>query len=66
LESAHAIAYLARAAKSGEIPAGSTVLINLSGRGDKDAQQVMEKLAMCATRPCEPACEGCPLRGNNA
>ena len=46
LESAHAVAYLARAAASGEIPAGSTVVVNLSGRGDKDAEQVMARLAL--------------------
>jgi tryptophan synthase beta chain len=40
LEPAHALAYLARAAGK-EIPAGSTVLVTLSGRGDKDAEQVM-------------------------
>lgn len=62
LEPAHAIAYLIRAAKTGEIPSGSTVLVNLSGRGDKDAQQVMDRLHMCRTRPCEPVCEGCPSR----
>ena len=62
LEPAHAIAYLVRAAASGEIPEGSTVLINLSGRGDKDAEQVMQRLAMCRTHPCEPVCEGCPSR----
>ena len=44
LEPAHALAYLARAARSGEIPQGSTVLVTLSGRGDKDAQQVMDLL----------------------
>jgi tryptophan synthase beta subunit len=26
----------------GEIPLGSTVLLNLSGRGDKDVAQVMQ------------------------
>jgi tryptophan synthase beta chain len=62
LEPLHAIAYVARAARSGEIPAGSTVLINLSGRGDKDADQVMGHLRLCSTRPCEPVCEGCPNR----
>ena len=62
LEPAHAIAYLVRAAGSGEIPRGSTVLINMSGRGDKDADQVMQRLAMCRTHPCEPVCEGCPSR----
>ncbi|HUP84362.1 MAG TPA: tryptophan synthase subunit beta [Acidimicrobiales bacterium] len=44
LEPSHAIAWLARAARTGEIPAGSTVMVTLSGRGDKDAQQVMEML----------------------
>jgi tryptophan synthase beta chain len=43
LESAHAIAWVAREAGR-EIPAGSTVLINLSGRGDKDVAQVREIL----------------------
>ena len=41
LEPAHAIAWLARAAGTDELPAGSTVLLTLSGRGDKDAEQVM-------------------------
>ena len=41
LEPAHALAWLAAAARSGEIPAGSTVLMTLSGRGDKDAETVM-------------------------
>jgi tryptophan synthase beta chain len=45
LEPAHAIAWVARAARTGELPAGSSVLITLSGRGDKDAQQVMEMLS---------------------
>lgn len=34
LESAHALAYLVRTAK--EYPAGEVVVVNLSGRGDKD------------------------------
>ena len=63
LESAHAIAYLVRAAASGEIAAGSVVLVNLSGRGDKDAEHIMGTLQLCATKPCEPVCEGCPNRG---
>jgi tryptophan synthase beta chain len=41
LEPAHALAWVARAAGTDELPAGSTVLITLSGRGDKDAEQVM-------------------------
>ncbi|MCU1486593.1 MAG: trpB [Actinomycetia bacterium] len=44
LESAHAIAWVAREAGK-EIPEGSTVLLNLSGRGDKDVAQVREILA---------------------
>ncbi|MGH9301912.1 MAG: tryptophan synthase subunit beta [Acidimicrobiales bacterium] len=43
-ESAHAIAWLCREAGK-EIPRGSTVLVTLSGRGDKDAAQAMEMLA---------------------
>jgi tryptophan synthase beta chain len=44
LESAHALAWVMRAARSGEIAPGSTVLINLSGRGDKDVAQVRDIL----------------------
>ena len=40
LEPAHAIAWLLREAGK-EIPTGATVLVNLSGRGDKDSEQVM-------------------------
>jgi tryptophan synthase beta chain len=43
LEPAHAVAWVARAAGR-EIPHGSTVLITMSGRGDKDAAQVMDLL----------------------
>ncbi len=43
LEPAHAIAYLVRSAGR-EIPSGSTVLVTMSGRGDKDVAQVMELL----------------------
>ena len=43
LEPAHALAYLSRAAGN-EIPSGSCVLVTLSGRGDKDAAEVMELL----------------------
>jgi tryptophan synthase beta chain len=45
LEPAHALAWLARAARTGEVEPGTTVLLTLSGRGDKDAQQVMGLLA---------------------
>jgi tryptophan synthase beta chain len=42
LESAHALAWVARAARAGELPAGAAVLITLSGRGDKDAASLKE------------------------
>jgi tryptophan synthase beta chain len=45
LEPAHALAWLARAAGTPELPAGSTVLLTLSGRGDKDVAQVLEHLS---------------------
>jgi tryptophan synthase beta chain len=41
LEPAHAIAWVAREAES---LAGQTVLVNLSGRGDKDVAQMMDIL----------------------
>jgi len=44
LEPAHALAWLVAAVTSGEVAAGSTVLLTLSGRGDKDAEQVMRVL----------------------
>jgi tryptophan synthase beta chain len=44
LEPAHAVAWVIRAAGSDELPTGSTVLITLSGRGDKDVAQVAELL----------------------
>jgi tryptophan synthase beta chain len=44
LEPAHALAWLIGAARSGEVERGSTVLVTLSGRGDKDAEQVMRLL----------------------
>jgi tryptophan synthase beta chain len=44
LESAHAIAWVVGAAKRSELPSGSTVLVNLSGRGDKDVAQVRDIL----------------------
>jgi tryptophan synthase beta chain len=41
LESAHALAWVLRAAGTGELPTGSTVMLTLSGRGDKDAPQLL-------------------------
>ena len=43
LEPAHAVAWLAREAGR-SVPAGATVLVTLSGRGDKDAVQVSERV----------------------
>ena len=43
LEPAHAIGWLAREAGR-SVPTGSTVLVTLSGRGDKDAAYVAERL----------------------
>ncbi|MDD2620684.1 MAG: tryptophan synthase subunit beta [Syntrophomonadaceae bacterium] len=42
LESAHAVAYALKIGK--ELNAGDTVVINLSGRGDKDAEEVIRYL----------------------
>ena len=42
LESAHAVAYTQRLAR--DVPDGTVILINLSGRGDKDVQSVIEAL----------------------
>ena len=42
LESAHAIAFADRLVR--EVPKGSLILVNLSGRGDKDVQTVAEAL----------------------
>jgi tryptophan synthase beta chain len=44
LESSHALAWIVRAARAGDLPEGSSVLMTLSGRGDKDASQVMDLL----------------------
>ena len=42
LESAHAVAWVARAARRGDLPAGMSVLVTMSGRGDKDAATLKE------------------------
>ncbi len=44
LESAHAVAYASRLAR--ELGAERTVLVNLSGRGDKDVQTVASRLSI--------------------
>jgi len=46
LESSHALAYVLREGLSGKIPAASVVVVNLSGRGDKDLSVVEGLLAL--------------------
>src|SRR3954471_17883175 len=41
LEPSHALAWVARVAGTDALPSGSTVMVTMSGRGDKDAEQVM-------------------------
>jgi tryptophan synthase beta chain len=41
IESAHALAWVIRAAGTAALPSGSTVLVTLSGRGDKDLTTLM-------------------------
>jgi tryptophan synthase beta chain len=45
LESAHALAWVIRSAGTEALPKGSSVLVTLSGRGDKDVAQVREIFA---------------------
>src|SRR5699024_4478645 len=42
LESAHAVAYAVKLAQ--EVSADETIVVNLSGRGDKDVQQIKNRL----------------------
>jgi tryptophan synthase beta chain len=44
LESAHALGYILEMGEQGKLPAGSLIIINLSGRGDKDMQTVAQAL----------------------
>ena len=44
LESSHAVAYLVKAGS--DIPPDDIVILNMSGRGDKDVYEVMDKLGM--------------------
>ena len=44
LEPAHALGYLLTMGKQGQIPAGSLIVVNLSGRGDKDMLTVAQAL----------------------
>jgi tryptophan synthase beta chain len=45
LESAHAVAWVLRAAGTADLPAGSAVLLTLSGRGDKDMHTLIGRPA---------------------
>lgn len=44
LESAHAIAFAMKAVETGEIEENSLIIINLSGRGDKDVETVAREI----------------------
>ncbi len=44
LEPAHALAWLVKATRAGDVAPGSSVLLTMSGRGDKDAEHVMKLL----------------------
>jgi tryptophan synthase beta chain len=44
LEPAHALGYLLEQGEQGNIPPGSLIVLNLSGRGDKDMQTVAKAL----------------------
>ncbi|HEX4202709.1 MAG TPA: tryptophan synthase subunit beta [Ktedonobacteraceae bacterium] len=44
LESSHALGYLLEMGERGKIPAGSLIIVNLSGRGDKDMMTVAKAL----------------------
>jgi tryptophan synthase beta chain len=54
LEPAHAVAWVVQEAGRA-LPAGSTVLLNLCGRGDKDVAQVAEMLKRGVAGPAEEA-----------
>ena len=41
LEPSHGLAWIARAAGTDALPSGATVMLTLSGRGDKDVEQIM-------------------------
>jgi tryptophan synthase beta chain len=49
LESAHALAYAMKLAPT--LPKDRILLVNLSGRGDKDMNTVAERDALAAERP---------------
>ena len=41
LEPSHGLAWIVRAAGTDALPSGTTVLLTLSGRGDKDVDQIL-------------------------
>ena len=51
LEPAHAIGWLASAAQDGRVAPGTLVVLNLSGRGDKDVETVAGLLVDSETPP---------------
>ena len=57
IEPAHAAGWLAEAARIGRVPRGSLVVLNLSGRGDKDVETVASLLVDPET-PRRPSREG--------
>ena len=54
LEPAHAVGWLAEAADAGRVAPGTLVVLNLSGRGDKDVETVASLLVDAETPP-DPA-----------
>ena len=54
LEPAHAVGWLAQAAHDGRVAPGTLVVLNLSGRGDKDVETVADLLKRPG-RPGEPS-----------
>jgi tryptophan synthase beta chain len=51
LEPAHAVGWLAEAARDGRVAPGTLVVLNLSGRGDKDVETVASLLVDAETPP---------------
>ena len=42
-ESAHALAFASQAVEAGHLPEGARVLVNVSGRGDKDLDTYFQR-----------------------
>ncbi len=60
LESSHAIAYAMKLAKT--MPSDQSILVNLSGRGDKDIGTVADLSG--ADFYCRPSCQGQSVKGD--